>query len=41
MTIGGGQWAPHSEIIKTMVDNTNKRVYYSTSSPIGENVTVL
>lgn len=41
MTIGGGQWAPHSEIIKTMVDNTNKRVYYSTSSPIGENVTAL
>ena len=38
MSIGGGLWSPYSELIQTMVENCNKRVYYSSTKPIEHNV---
>lgn len=36
MSIGGGLWSPYGDLINTMVENCDKRMYYTTTSPITE-----
>ena len=36
MSIGGGLWSPYGDLINTMVENCDKRMYCTSTSPITE-----